>query len=1228
MSKVRTIEQKLITISPGDYQRLCDEYLKLKLRSSKIVTLGTRDGSSKTTKGTPDSYFDIGEGKYIFAQYGSNEQNPINKIEEDIKKCIDYAEEHDLIENIDKIICANASSNIHPHQYSELMKKYSSYNLEILTTNEMAHNIVYKYPHLAEEYLDIKIGSGQIVPLDSFITENDKKAMSASLSTIFTHREDERTELSLKIANYSVTIVKGPSGVGKTRLVVEELKKINDKIIKCIRENGNSLFDDLPYLFEEDKEYILFIDDINGTSTMNLKNLINFIVQNNLNQRVKIVATVRDYAYLNIIELISEFTKDISTLEIEKFNDDELKELISTNYPTFSQLFVNQIYKISRGNPRLAILISHIGKESSFDEKTNIYDVFSVYYKQIINNSELSIEEEKTIFIVALLGKHSYKNSNKFLNHMLSILNLDKADYVVNCLSINRYELVHIYRDEIVELPDQNLRDYLLYYGLIEKRYVSISNLLLNFFPEYKKEIVNNLNIITGIFKDVAANDYIVEEVNTAWDSLDNTNLKEFLKTFGTLNSTKTFSIINAEINSTETELKYDLNIVKTQNISVTDDTLMILSPFLNGDYLDKSHGEMNQEIAINLVLNYLEKRPILLEQVYEVLSSRNSISDYNHISDYKTSNLIIDKIIQKCEEKKSDYYIKLFLMLSEDNLKLVFENTELSEKKAFVFKKIPVIDNQGQRDLRGKIYLYLGELYKRDFYEDILDIIAKEKTIGIFEGAESYYADLIKFELNLIDKYISNEWTNPDFLQCTVLEHLNYIKQKYNIEIDISFCKFQDNENFMFYQQFIGRTTKYKEKFDYEKMITRQEQFVDNLGNNLTDETFTIVTETYQLVTKYCKNDIYMYEQGITSLIEKLNFQDSLLLYNKLVSIEYLNSNILDTIANKLVGHSEINELIPNLDFKKDSLLLFKYYLNLTNKKIDQEKANTLMLLIENNNNLNTSIKELYEYKDFRDQIQRILEIYLKRAHKNNNFVQFYLYYRNKGDFSKLKDIFAENYDILSSLYLLINNHYFDSKLVIFNEIVASLGANFIIELFNKKDIQDFTIYSEFIWQKENYKDYIDLLFENYYSNSLLLSLHSENIFCNSENTLVKKNQKNWIKSYIDTYSKDGNRVNAIFKCINDNFSDTDRVDLITYFITKNPDIDIFKRLWLFNNNLPAQSSFANFDRINKKFYAYLLDNIDKSRYLEHVIYLKNLIDALDNNINKIEIKEYLEDF
>ena len=141
MSKVRTIEQKLITISPGDYQRLCDEYLKLKLRSSKIVTLGTRDGSSKTTKGTPDSYFDIGEGKYIFAQYGSNEQNPINKIEEDIKKCIDYAEEHDLIENIDKIICANASSNIHPHQYSELMKKYSSYNLEILTTNEMAHNI-------------------------------------------------------------------------------------------------------------------------------------------------------------------------------------------------------------------------------------------------------------------------------------------------------------------------------------------------------------------------------------------------------------------------------------------------------------------------------------------------------------------------------------------------------------------------------------------------------------------------------------------------------------------------------------------------------------------------------------------------------------------------------------------------------------------------------------------------------------------------------------------------------------------------------------------------------------------------------------------------------------------------------------------------------------------------------------------------------------------------------
>lgn len=1225
MSKIRAIEQALITISPGDYQRLCDEYLKLKLKNSKIITLGTRDGSSKTTKGTPDSYFIFGESKYIFAQYGSNEQNSINKIEDDIKKCIIYAKVHNMVGGIEKIICANASSNIHPHQYDEIIRKYKDYNIEILTTNEMAHDIVYKYPHLSKEFLGIKVGSGQVIPLGDFVKENDKKAMSASLSTKFTHKEDELINLFQMISNNSVTIVKGPSGVGKTRLVVEVLEKFDNKIIKCIRENGNSIFDDLPFLFEENKLYVLFIDDINDTSNINLKNIVNFIVQNNLNERVKIVATVRDYAYSNVVELISEYIDDISTLVIENFNNDELEKVISTNFPTFNHLFISQIAKISRGNPRLAILIANIGNDGLFNEETIIYDVFKIYYKKIIQSNELSSNEEKSIFISAFLGKHSLKEKNNALNYMLRVLNLKEDVYTQCCFSLNRYELIYIFKDDIVEIPDQNLRDYLLYYGLIEKKYVSFSSILRHLFPEYKLQVVKTLNIITKIFNSQSARTYIVEEVKNAWESIQYTNQREYMKTFATVYPSKTFTILNEEINSTEPELNYDLRKLKVDNVNISDEILSILSSFLSSKYSNNSENNTNQEIALNLLLKYLEKRPNLLNQVYVMLSSENTLSDYAHIYKYQTMNLIIDRILDKCQNLNYDYYIKLFLLLSKDYLKFVFDNSEFLEGRTFTFKKIPVIDNEGQRDLRRKIFSYLGEIYIEKLAEDIHDIIMQTRMSGVIEQDDGYYSDLIEYEFTLIEKFITGKWTKPNFSQSKVLRHLDYVKHIFKVDSDTDFSNFQINEHYMFYLEFIGESMDYEDEYNYEKKIFRQEQFVGSLNGNLNEEILFHLTKTYQLVLLYCKNDIYMYNQGIIALSDKLDFQSNINLYKKMVDLNLLNNNILSDISKKLVKYSKFDQIIPSLNFEKDSLLLLEYYLSLTSDDIDLKKVDNLVYLIENNKDFNIPIVKFNEYEK---HIRKILDIYLERSHQNNNLAQLYLNYVGEDGYRKLKKIFVNNYDILSSFYLLIGDSFYDRNLLMFNDIVENVGMDFILKFFKKNNIYDFKVYSEAFWNKDNYKEYGDKLFDSYYFDYLLIDFHSENIFCNSKDTLVIERQRKWIKSYIDNYYNVEDRIKSIFRCINNNFSIIDRIEMINYFITKNNDIEFFKKLCLFNNNLPAQSTMTNFDRIHNQFYTELVDKIDKTKFLDHIIYIKELISNLEKNIDKTEILEYLEDY
>lgn len=1228
MTKVRAVEQSLITISPGDYQRLCDEYLKLKLKNTKIVTLGTRDGSSKTTKGTPDSFFDLGENKYIFAQYGSNEQNPISKIESDIKKCIDYAESFKMVNSIEKIICANASSNIQPHQYDDLIKKYKDYNIEILTTNEMAHDIVYKYPHLSEEFLGIKVGSGQIIPLKDFVRENDKKAMSASLSTTFTCREDELNSLFQMIKSSSVTILKGPAGVGKTRLVLEVLEKFNNKIVICIRENGNSIFDDLPFLFEEKDSYVLFIDDINDTSHMNLKNIVNYVIQNDLNEKVKIVATARDYVYSNAYELISEYIDDVSTMTIESFSNEDLTEIISTNFPIQNHLFTNQIVRMSRGNPRLAILIANIGRDGGFNRETSIYDVFKIYYKNIIKNNELSRDEEKSIFLIALLGKHSLKEESLALNYMLSALDLTKKVYMQNCSSLNRDELVHIFKDEIVEISDQNLRDYLLYYGLIEEKYVLISSILFHLFPKFKHQLVKVLNIITNIFKDQSAGMYIVEEVKYAWDLTEDSNQKEYLKTFATIYPSKTFAVLNEEISSVESDSSYDLLEMNTDNVNVTEEILLVISSFLSSNDSNSEENDDDQEIALNLLLKYLEKRPSLLNQVYEVLSSGNSISEYAHIHEYKTMNIIIDKVLDKCQKLNHDYYIKLFMLLSKDYLKFVFDKTDFLEGKTVTFQEIPVYDNKGQRDLRRKIYSYLGELYAEELAEEIHDIIMQTRMSGITGDYNEYFSDLVEYELSLINNFIIEKWNDPDFSQCKVLRHLDYLKRKFNIHGFNVFSNYQANDNYMLYLKFIGEGIDYEDKYSYEEKLFRHEEFVASLFGKLNEDIIFLLIHTFQLASVYCKSEVYIFYEGFIALIDKSDFQVSLNLYNKLATHNLLTNGIVGSMASKLTKYSKVEQFIQGLDIEKDGLLLLEYYLNLSSEDISLDKADNLLYLIENNNDFNIPIRRFTEYNQYEKHVGKILDIYLERSLKNNYLAEYYLRCTSEDNYRALHGIIGNNYDILSSFYLLTSETFYDFNLYMFNNLVDSIGTDFILDFFNKKNINNFKSYSEVIWNKENYKEYIDKLFESYRSDYFLIDFHSKNIFCSSKDTLVIERQKNWIKSYIDNYFNDEDRIKGIFTCINNNFSVTDRIEMINYFIPKNDNIDFFKKLWLFDNNLPAQSTLTNFDRIHKQFYMDLFDSIDRTEFLNHAIYLREKITALEKHIDKLEVQEYLEDY
>ena len=92
--------------------------------------MGTKSGTSKTTKGTPDTYFVTDGGKYVFVEYTTQQDNLIEKIESD-----NYTKEQkQALENYTDLYC-ECSSILQETAFTYGMRLGIKILLDALTNN-------------------------------------------------------------------------------------------------------------------------------------------------------------------------------------------------------------------------------------------------------------------------------------------------------------------------------------------------------------------------------------------------------------------------------------------------------------------------------------------------------------------------------------------------------------------------------------------------------------------------------------------------------------------------------------------------------------------------------------------------------------------------------------------------------------------------------------------------------------------------------------------------------------------------------------------------------------------------------------------------------------------------------------------------------------------------------------------------------------------------------------
>ena len=468
MSTYQAIENRLKSINGAVFQELCDSYLKLTNDNYIAFSrIGSQVGKQKTRKGTPDSYFLLPNGNFIYVEI-TTDISTKNKLANDITACFDQKKTQISPSKIEEIIlCINWV--ISPEEvnvlYTTLRGHSSNTKLRIISLQDLAIGLQFNYRQLAKEYLGIPIGTGQLISIDKFVKEYN--SASGSIATPIDNQWVDRIELEQElnslITDEDIIIITGPAGVGKTRLCIKcinyYLTSNHNAQVFCVSYKQHSLLDDLHYDFNQKSDYIIFVDDANRVDA--ISQLISFYKSFTAGS-LKLIFTVRDYAFNTVQMQLIDFGS--SSLKVDKLTDEQIVKIISADpFEIKHEIYSRKIVDISEGNPRLAIMASLLAKkEQRIEALSDVSELFESYFETFLRDDVDHRENinQQVLGIIAFFFAFPYKDKERSIV-MLEKFGVNYSDFIDSIEQLERYELVEVQYD-YVKIPEQNLSIFFL----------------------------------------------------------------------------------------------------------------------------------------------------------------------------------------------------------------------------------------------------------------------------------------------------------------------------------------------------------------------------------------------------------------------------------------------------------------------------------------------------------------------------------------------------------------------------------------------------------------------------------------------------------------------------------------------------------------------------------------------------------------------------------------------
>lgn len=1253
MSKINQIQNAIKELDGGAFQKLADFYLKKKGYDC-LVPLGSVIGANKVRKGTPDTLIALPNGKYVFAEYTTQQTGLFEKIMGDIQKCFDEVKTDVPVSKIQEVVYCHTST-IDAGELEQLRElcEPRGVNLSIFDIGLISYDLLEKYPGIARDLLGIDVDSGQILAPDEFVALYSKNKLATRLDTTFYFREDELQKIEAAIECNDLLIVQGKAGVGKTRLALECCEQFGKRHpeyqITCVFNRGPDLFDDLRVHFSAPGAFLILVDDANRMSKFEY--IVQLIQHQREDQRIKVIATVRDYA----VEKIREATRPYGSadeISISPLTDEQIKQMVEKEYGILNHLYLDRIISIAQGNPRIAIMAAEVAKEKNTLESINdvscLYDRYFASIRQDLDDLE-SPALLKAAGIVAFFRVLDRTNE-ELMNAIEGTFGIAPDALWEAIIRLHELEICDLYEDEAARVSDQVLATYLFYLAFFKTPVLDFGKLLHTFFPKQRGRLVDAINPVLGAFDSAAVMDAMRPHVERFWEQLeqerDRENLFQLVEVFWFLKQTDTLLFVRDQIAAlpiAQVDLaSLDFN---AKPESPSHSVLNILSSFQFVD--DKSF-----RMAFNLICDYFGKSPDQLPKFLHLLLDTFCFHRNSWVHAYSVQQTVIDILWERARQGEVWFFAKSFLAIAEKYLHTRFHTAESKGDHAVTYIDFQLASSKPLAVLRKIIWGGLFKLYKDERYKsDVLKVLKHYSAPSMEISAKEIVSQDAVEVMPFIDQAMSPLNFQHVLMVQAYLDKLEHFEVPFEPRLREKF----ENETYRLYKLLASDLSEMMgDGLGYDEYVQLKKQRIENQFSNYELADYRkLLARCVEMKTSVGagSNRLYEFHENLSATFRALAERNAELYYDVLklylesqAPLEINQAPLVWSLINAC-GAQKTYSLLAGLSYPGKRAWLFSYYRFLPADGVAPEHLAQLLALYQTSevHEIPYDWDYLLKYrKVMPDIVSTITTLLLDRAKQDDSFSpSLHMLFNPHSEINNEITVhFSGKVDLLKQAYFYdaASQRHGDYDGRSFNSIL-DLDVGFIEEyidwMFRRKNLitrhDDSRDYS-FIWKRANYRELMHKAAKRIFEHEKEFSYFSYfQVFFGKRDAdetpkLASPDQESFILEIIEDRHGDEHLMKFIFSLIC-SFSVANRILFISKFLAHNKSFEMFIELPLESGTRSWSGSAVPMLQRRIDYYQSLIPLFDTVDFLKHKQHVEQIIKRIREEIEHEKKRDFVSD-